>query len=194
LKPDMDLVPSSSQTVGPFFKIELTTDEHCINCIAGLQAKGERTWITFRVLDGDGVPVNDAMLEIWQADANGKYNHPDDAQPKKLDLGWVGFGRLATREDGSCVLETIQPGRVAQNGVLHAPHLLVAVFARGMLKQLYTRVYFAGDAANEEDPILQVVPADRRDTLMARPHSDRDGHWLFDVRLQGDQETVFFDV
>jgi protocatechuate 3,4-dioxygenase, alpha subunit len=190
----MDLVPSPSQTVGPFFKIELTTDEHCINCIAGLQAKGERIWITFRVLDGDGVPVNDAMLEIWQADANGKYNHPDDAQPKKLDPGWVGFGRLATGEDGSCVLETIKPGRVARNGFLQAPHLLVAVFARGMLKQLYTRVYFAGDATNEEDSILQVVPADRRDTLMARPDSDRHGHWLFDVRLQGDQETVFFDV
>jgi len=194
LKPDMDLVPSPSQTVGPFFKIELTTDEHCISCIAGLQAKGERTWITFRVLDGEAVPVNDAMLEIWQADANGKYNHPDDAQPKKLDLGWIGFGRMATGEDGSCVLETIKPGRVAQNSVLQAPHLLVAVFARGMLKQLYTRVYFAGDAANEEDSILQVVPPDRRDTLIARPDSDGHGHWLFDVRLQGDQETVFFDV
>ena len=194
MKLDMDLVPTASQTVGPFFKIELTTDEHCINCIAGPQAKGQRIWITFRVLDGDGAPVNDAMLEIWQADATGKYNHPDDPQPQKVDPGWIGFGRLATKEDGTCVLETIKPGRVDQNGSLHAPHLLVAVFARGMLKQLYTRIYFAGDAANEEDPILRLVPVDRRDTVMAQPDSGRAGHWSFDVRLQGDQETVFFDV
>lgn len=194
MKPDMELVPTASQTVGPFFKIELTTDEHCVNCIAGPQAKGERIWVTFRVLDGDGVAVNDAMLEIWQADANGKYNHPDDAQAKKLDPGWSGFGRLATNGDGSCVLETIKPGRVDQNGMLQAPHLLVAVFARGMLKQLYTRVYLAGERANDEDSTLQLVPADRRETLMAWPVSDRPGHWSFDLRLQGDQETVFFDV
>jgi len=190
LKPDPDLVPTPSQTVGPFFKIELTTDEHCVQCVAGPQAKGERAWITFRVLDGDGAPVNDAMLEIWQANANGKYKHPDDPQPKQLDPGWVGFGRLATGEDGSCVLETVRPGHVEQQ----APHLTVAVFARGMLKQLYTRVYFAGDAANEEDTVLQLIPPDRRETLMARPDPARPGYWLFDVKLQGDQETVFLDV
>ena len=193
MKPDTDLVPTPSQTVGPFFKIELTTDEHCVKCVAGPQAKGERVWLTFRLLDADDAPVNDAMLEIWQADANGKYNHPDDPQPKQLDPGWMGFGRIATGEDGSCVLETIKPGRVAHIGQ-QAPHLTVAVYARGMLKQLYTRVYFAGDAANAEDPILQVIPPDRRATLMARPDPARPGHWLFDVRLQGDQETVFFDV
>lgn len=190
---DMDLVPTPSQTVGPFFRIELTTDEHCVRCIAGPQAKGERVWITFRVLDGDGAPVSDAMLEIWQADSNGKYNHPVDLQPKLLDPGWIGFGRLATGEDGSCVLETIKPGRVP-NGKLQAPHFGLAVFARGMLKQLYTRVYFAGDAANDEDPILQLVPAERRGTLMARADPARPGYWLFDVILQGDRETVFFDV
>jgi protocatechuate 3,4-dioxygenase, alpha subunit len=189
----MDLVPTPSQTVGPYFRIELTTDEHCVTCIAGPQAKGERVWITFRVLDGDGAPVNDAMLEIWQADSNGKYNHPDDPQLKQLDPGWVGFGRLASREDGSCVLETIKPGRVA-NRTLQAPHLTVAVFARGMLKQLYTRVYFAGDAANDEDPILGLVPPERRETLLARPDPARPGYWSFDVRFHGDQETVFFDV
>jgi protocatechuate 3,4-dioxygenase, alpha subunit len=193
LRADTDLVPTPSQTVGPFFKMELTTDEHCIRCVAGSQAKGERVWITFRVLDGDGVPVNDAMLEIWQADANGKYSHPDDPQPKKLDPGWIGFGRLGTGEDGTCVLETIKPGRVP-NGSLQAPHLPLAVFARGMLKQLYTRVYFAGDAANNDDPTLQLVPPDRRETLMARPDPAHPGYWLFDVILQGDRETVFFDV
>jgi len=193
LKPDPDLVPTPSQTVGPFFAIELTTDEHCVRCVAGPEAKGERLWITFRVLDGDGTPVDDAMLEIWQADANGKYNHSEDLQPKALDPGWIGFGRLATGEDGSCVLETIKPGRVAHNS-LQAPHLTVAVFARGMLKQLYTQVYFAGDASNDEDPILQLIPPDRRETLMARPDPARPGYWQFDVRLQGNQETVFFDV
>lgn len=193
MKPDIDLVPTPSQTVGPFFAIELTTEEHCIKRIAGSQAQGKRVWITFRVLDGDDVPVNDAMLEVWQADSNGKYSHPEDLQPKQFDPGWIGFGRIAAGEDGSCVLETIQPGRVAQ-GTPQAPHLTIAVFARGMLKPLYTRVYFAGDTANDEDPVLRLVPPDRRGTLLARPDPARPGYWSFDVRLQGDQETVFFDV
>ncbi len=194
MKPETDLVPTPSQTVGPFFAIELTTVEHCVKCVASPQAQGKRVWITFRVLDGDGVPVDDAMLEIWQADSNGKYNHPDDVQPKKLDPGWIGFGRIATGEDGCCLLETIRPGNVAQSAPAQAPHLTVAVFARGMPKQLYTRVYFAGDAANDEDPILQLVPSERRETLLARPDPARPGYWSFDIRLQGDKETVFFDV
>jgi len=189
----MDLVPTPSQTVGPFFAIELTTDEHCVKCVASPQAKGERVWITFRVFDGDGVAVNDAMLEIWQADASGKYNHADDMQPKTLDPGWRGFGRIATGEDGSCVLETIRPGRVG-TGTPQAPHFTMAAFARGMLKPLYTRVYFAGDAANDEDPVLRLVPPERRETLLAHPDPSRPGYWSFDVRLQGDQETIFFDV
>jgi protocatechuate 3,4-dioxygenase, alpha subunit len=193
LKPDVNLVPTPSQTVGPFFRIELTTDKHCLRCVVGPQAQGERVWITFRVLDGDGAPVNDAMLEIWQADSKGKYNHPDDLQPKQPDPGWVGFGRLGTGDDGTCVLETIKPGRVP-DGTLQAPHLTLAVFARGMLKQLYTRVYFAGDAGNNDDPVLQLIPPERRETLMARPNPDRPGYWRFDVILQGDRETVFFDV
>jgi len=189
----MDLVPTPSQTVGPFFQIELTTDEHCVKCIAGPKTKGERARITFRVRDGEGAPVDDAMLEVWQADSTGKYKHPDDPRPGNPDQDWTGFGRLATGDDGTCVLETIKPGCVRYNTV-QAPHVTLAVFARGMLKQLYTRVYFAGDATNEEDPILLLVPAERRDTLMAKPDSARPGHWHFDVRLQGDQETVFFDV
>ncbi|HMK22075.1 MAG TPA: protocatechuate 3,4-dioxygenase subunit alpha [Terriglobales bacterium] len=193
MKPDMDLVPTPSQTVGPFFKIELTTDEHCRPRIAGPKTKGERAWITFRVLDGDGAPVDDAMLEIWQADSAGQYNHPDDPRPGTPEEGWIGFGRLQTAADGSSVLETIKPGAVRYDTV-QAPHLTVAVFARGMLKQLYTRLYFAGDAANDTDPILSLVPADRRDTLMAKPDQARAGYWQFDLRLQGERETVFFDV
>jgi len=193
LKLEKEFGPTASQTVGPFFQIELTTDEHCVKCIAGPHAKGERVWVTFRVVDGDGLPVDDAMLEIWQADTNGKYNHPDDSQPKNLEEVWVVFGRLATGEDGSCVLETIKPGRV-EEGTPQAPHLLIAVFARGMLKQLYTRMYFSGDPANEEDPILALVPSDRRATLMAQPEPGKPGYWRFDVRLQGEEETVFLDV
>ena len=193
MKPDTDLIPTPSQTVGPFFQIELTTDEHCVRCIAGPGATGERVWITFLVFDGEGAPIDDAMLEIWQADSQGKYNHPDDPQPTDPDEGWVGFGRLATGGDGSCLLETIRPGCVRYNGV-QAPHLTVAVFARGMLKQLYTRLYFAGDPANDQDSILSHVPAERRETLMAKPSAEGPGHGHFDIRLQGDQETVFFDV
>ena len=190
MKVETEFVPTPSQTVGPFFAIELTTDEHCVRCIAGPQTKGERIWITFRLLDGDAMPVDDAMVEIWQADSNGKYNHPDDIQPKSLDEGWIGFGRLATDEHGSCVLETIKPGSIGQN----APHLLLAIFARGMMKQLFTRVYFSGDPANDQDPILATVPAARRETLLAQPALNAPGHWLFDIHLQGDRETVFFDV
>jgi protocatechuate 3,4-dioxygenase, alpha subunit len=191
----MTLAPTPSQTVGPFFSFGLTTEKCSVRRIAGPQAKGERVLLTCRVLDGDGAPVPDAMIEIWQADANGKYNHPDDGQDKVADPACTGFGRMGTGEDGSCEFETIKPGRVPGPGnVLQAPHLSVAVFARGMLKQLYTRIYFAGDPANQEDPLLSLVPEDRRETLIAHADPARSGIWHFDVHLQGERETVFFDV
>jgi protocatechuate 3,4-dioxygenase alpha subunit len=191
----MSLGPTPSQTVGPFFSFGLTTENCSVRCIAGPQAEGERVVLAFRVLDGDDAPVPDAMIEIWQADANGKYNHPDDGQDKTVDPAFLGFGRAGTADDGSCAFETIKPGRVPGPGnVLQAPHLNVAVFARGMLKQLYTRIYFDRDLANREDPVLALVPEDRRETLMARPDSGRPGVWRFDVLLQGGHETVFFDV
>jgi protocatechuate 3,4-dioxygenase, alpha subunit len=191
----MSLSPTPSQTVGPFFSFALTAERYSVRSIAGPQAKGERVRLMCRVLDGDGAPVPDAMLELWQADADGKYNHPDDAHNETVDPAFRGFGRLGTTEDGSCEFETIKPGRVPGPGnVLQASHLSLAVFARGMLKQLYTRVYFAGDPANEEDPILTLVPAERRETLMARADPVHPGVWHFDVHLQGELETVFFDV
>jgi protocatechuate 3,4-dioxygenase alpha subunit len=191
----MDLVPTPSQTVGPFFHFCLTTDKNCVPCIAGQQVKGERVMLTIRVLDGNGEGLNDAMIEIWQADSEGKYNHPDDQQVKTVDPCFLGFGRAGTGEDGSCEFETIRPGRVPGPGsVLQAPHLNVAVFARGMLKQLYTRIYFAGDPANQEDPVLALAPAARRETLMAHPDAAHPGGWRFNIRLQGEDETVFFDV
>ncbi|HEX3352111.1 MAG TPA: protocatechuate 3,4-dioxygenase subunit alpha [Terriglobales bacterium] len=191
----MDLVPTPSQTVGPFFHFCLTTDKNCVACIAGPKVRGERVWLSIRVLDGNGEAINDAMIEIWQANSEGKYNHPDDPQPKPVEPEFLGFGRMGTAKDGSCEFETIKPGRVpGPEAVLQAPHLNVAVFARGMLKQLYTRIYFAGDAANREDPVFALVPAERRETLMAHPDPTHPGGWRFNVRLQGDDETVFFDV
>ena len=191
----MDLVPTPSQTVGPFFHFCLTTDANCVGRIAGPHAKGEYARLTVRVLDGNGEGLSDAMIEIWQANSEGKYNHPDDAQARAVEAGFLGFGRMGTGEDGSCEFETIKPGCVLGPGnASQAPHLNVAVFARVMLKQLYTRVYFAGDSANEDDPVLALVPAERRETLMAHPDAASPGHWRFDVRLQGEDETVFFDV
>lgn len=191
----MDLVPTPSQTVGPFFHFCLTTPKKCVRRIAGTKAKGERVWLTCRVLDGDALPLDDSMIEIWQADAAGRYNSADDSRSKSADPECSGFGRMETNEDGTCEFETIRPGRVPGPGnTLQAPHLNVAVFARGMLKQLYTRIYFAGDPANSEDPILALVPPARRETLLAQPDSTQPSRWHFVIRLQGDQETVFFEV
>jgi len=191
----MDYVPTPSQTVGPFFHFSLTTDQHSVRRIAGPEVKGERVWLGCRILDGDGVPVNDAIIEIWQADAGGNYDHPDDPRHATVDPRFLGFGRMPTAPDGSCEFETIKPGRVPGAGnVLQAPHLNLAVFARGMLKQLYTRVYFTGEPANQADPVLALVPKERRSTLLAQPDPARPGGWRFDIHLQGEQETVFFDV
>lgn len=191
----MSIGMTPSQTVGPFFSFGLTTEKSAVRQIAGPQANGERVILKCRVLDGDGTGVPDAIVEIWQADAQGKYNHPDDPQPAVADETFRGFGRVGTADDGSCDFETIKPGRVPGPGnASQAPHLNLAVFARGMLKQLYTRIYFAADPANQQDPVLMLVPPNRRETLMARPDSSAAGVWRFDIRLQGEQETVFFDI
>jgi protocatechuate 3,4-dioxygenase, alpha subunit len=191
----MNVALTPSQTVGPFFHFSLTTEKSCVRCIAGPKVVGERVLLTVRVLDGGGEPLPDAMIEIWQANSEGKYNHPDDRQAKAIDPEFLGFGRMGTGEDGRCEFETIKPGRVpGPKDVAQAPHLNVAVFGRGMLKQLYTRIYFAGDAANQQDPVLALVPEERHNTLMAHPDLARSGGWHFDIRLQGEDETVFFDV
>lgn len=189
----MRMVPTPSQTVGPFFAFGLTQGKACSPCIAGPDAKGERLRLLCCVLDGDGVPIPDAMIEIWQADAEGKYHHPDDPKSATADPACLGFGRMGTAEDGTCRFETIKPGRVpGPDGMLQAPHLNLALFARGLLKQLYTRVYFANDPANQEDPILVLVPKERRSTLIAQ--LENGGRWRFEINLQGERETVFFDV
>jgi protocatechuate 3,4-dioxygenase alpha subunit len=133
------------------------------------------------------------MIEIWQADTHGRYAHPADGRPL-MSNSFRGFGRCST-EKGGFAFDTVKPGSVAgPNDSTQAPHINVGIFSRGLLKRLFTRIYFAGDPANASDPILGLVPAERRDTLMAKPDPAKPGLYRFDIRLQGKDETVFFDA
>jgi protocatechuate 3,4-dioxygenase, alpha subunit len=186
--------PTPSQTVGPYLRIGLTRT-HAVGRIAGSQAQGEAISLTCHVFDCDGVPVDDAMIEIWQADARGRYHHPDDSCADGADPHCAGFGRMGTDENGCMSFQTIKPGLVPGfSGRMQAPHLNVLVFSRGLLQHQFTRIYFAGEPANHEDPVLALVPEERRDTLMAHPDPERSGHWRFVIYLCGERETVFFDV
>jgi protocatechuate 3,4-dioxygenase, alpha subunit len=186
------LTATASQTVGPFFHFGLA-DNASLGCLAGPDTSGERMRLRISVLDGDGLPVPDALVELWQADANGVYVRPADAAHVLSPPGFSGFGRLPTGADGSCIFETIRPGRVPDDrGGLQASHINVCLFARGLLRQLYTRIYVDDAARLDADPVLLLVPKDRRETLIARAGAD--GMWCFDIRLQGERETVFFDL
>jgi protocatechuate 3,4-dioxygenase alpha subunit len=186
----VSLRASGSQTVGPYLHIGLnwlTTRD-----IAGKGIAGERVAIQGRLIDGNGNGVNDGLVEIWQANAVGKYAHPEDRQRKLLEKGWRGFGRIPTDAKGAFSFRTVKPGRVpGPGGALQAPHLVVAVFMRGLLKHLATRIYFPDEAAaNAEDPVLKLVPPARRATLIPR----KKGKVLeWNIVLQGKGETVFFD-
>lgn len=186
----MSLYASGNQTVGPYLHIGLnwliTRD------IAERGVTGEHVTIEGRLLDGDGIGVNDGLIEIWQANSHGRYAHPEDTQAKPLERGWRGFGRVPTDAKGAFRFSTIKPGRVpGPGGKLQAPHLVVSVFMRGLLKHLATRMYFPEEPANAEDPILKLVPAPRRATLIARRKGKRALEW--NILLQGRNETVFFD-
>jgi protocatechuate 3,4-dioxygenase alpha subunit len=188
------LEPTPWCTVGPYFSVTVT-DTNCVRAIAPPDATGERLKLTLSVFDRDGKCVPDTLIEIWQANANGKYNHPDDRQAKPFDSAFRGFGRQITDEHGACEFETIKPGRVPGRGKsLQAPHLEVGAFTRGVLKHLATRIYFSGDAANEQCPVLALVPKARRATLMAQPVAGHPGTWRHEIHLSGPRETVFFDV
>ena len=156
------------------------------------QVEGEVIEIVGRVIDANGEGVCDALVEIWQADAQGRYASQEDPRGEPAAEGFLGFGRSATDPDGVYRFRTVKPGRVPGPGnSLQAPHIAVGVLARGLLKRLATRIYFEGESANAEDPILALTPEDRRQTLIAR----RDGHaWRFDICLQGEGETVFFEI
>ena len=188
---EMDLVATPSATVGPFFHFGLATDL-TLGRVAESSANGEHITLRIRMTDGGGIPVPDALVEIWQVDADGVEASPRAAGETS---DFSGFGRLPTAEDGTCEFETVRPGRVPDGGGgVQASHINVCIFGRGLLRQLHTRVYFEGDAALDHDAVLALVPEPRRSTLLARPDPQRPGVWLFDVRLQGADETVFFDV
>jgi protocatechuate 3,4-dioxygenase alpha subunit len=186
----MSLYATGSQTVGPYLHIGMTwlvTPK-----IARAGVSGERVTVQGRLLDGDGVGVNDGMIEIWQANAHGKYAHPEDKQKKPLERGFRGFGRVATDARGAFRFSTIKPGGVpGPGGKLQAPHLVVSVFMRGLLKHLATRIYFPDESGNTDDPVLKLVPPARRATLIARRKAKGVLEW--NILLQGKGETVFFD-
>ncbi|MEN4920821.1 protocatechuate 3,4-dioxygenase subunit alpha [Achromobacter spanius] len=191
------LYPTSSQTVGPYLHIGLSGLNRADLTGGRADAGAAHVVIEGRVIDGEGNPVPDGLVEIWQADARGVYRHPDDP---RFEAGgaqrdaFTGFGRVPTEADGGFRFTTIKPGGVpAPDGQLQAPHLVVSVFMRGLLKHLSTRMYFPDEAAaNERDWILSKVPAGRRGTLVAQMGDSGALRW--DIVLQGPGETVFFDI
>jgi len=183
---------TTSQTVGPFFAIGLR--RFCCADLTAPGVSGEKVAIEGRVLDGDGIPVPDAVLEIWQANAYGKYAHSEDTQAKPIEPKFKGYGRIATDEQGRFQIITIKPGPVpGPRGSMQAPHLQVAVFMRGLLKSLVTRIYFPDAACHANDPVLALVAPARRPTLIAKATPGDAGRLNWDVILQGPEETVFFD-
>lgn len=185
------LPTTSSQTVGPYLHIGLTWLNN-----ADLAAGVAVSPITLegRIVDGDGAPVGDAVVEVWQANQHGRYAHPEDRRDLPLEPNFAGFGRIPTDADGRFAFRTIKPGPVdAPSGGLQAPHINVTILMRGMLKQLYSRIYFPDEASNAADPVLLSVPSGRRATLVAQ-RGERDGQYRWDVVLQGRGETVFFSV
>jgi protocatechuate 3,4-dioxygenase alpha subunit len=186
----MSLYATGNQTVGPYLHIGLTWLNTLT--IAGRGIAGERVTVQGRLLDGDGDAVSDGLIEIWQANSHGKYAHPEDSQKKPLEKRFRGFGRIPTDAKGGFRFTTIKPGRVpGPQGKPQAPHLVVSVFMRGLLKHLATRMYFPDEPANRDDPLLKLVPAERRATLVARRKARGALEW--NILLQGKGETVFFD-
>lgn len=196
---DAPLGLTPSQTVGPFFAYVLTPHAYpeaaraiFSSDLATPDAQGRRIRIEGAVLDGDGEPVIDAMVELWQADGEGRF--ATGAPEPGRNAAFTGFGRSDCDAAGGFAFRTVLPGAVpGPDGRMQAPHVNVGVFARGLLKRLFTRIYFEGEAANATDPILALVPAERRPTLIAT-RTERDGEavYRFVIRLQGENETVFF--
>jgi protocatechuate 3,4-dioxygenase alpha subunit len=172
----MRLGATPSQTVGPFFSIGMQPVE------VAIEPADEQLTIQGRVLDGDGNGVTDAVLETWQADSAGHY----------ADRSSRGWGRVVTDGSGTFRFSTAKPGRLVGVGdVVHAPHIAVTIFARGLLKHLFTRIYFPDEPSNASDHVLASVPDDRRATLVARPSAPNRFEW--NIILQGKDETVFFE-
>ncbi len=188
----MSLYTTTWQTVGPFFQIGF--ERLCHADIAGEGVEGKRIRVEGRVLDGDGIPIPDATIEIWQANVHGKYAHPEDKQDKPLEPGFRGWGRMATDDDGFFRFTTVKPGSVpGPNESVQAPHLVVVVLMRGLMRGLITRAYFPHDEHNETDAVLHLIAPERRATLMLQPSPNDPSSFAWTIRMQGDGETVFFD-
>jgi protocatechuate 3,4-dioxygenase alpha subunit len=193
------LKETPSQTAGPYLHIGLAPDAVGLAAphqrdIAGPDVLGERIRVEGAVYDGTGAAVKDALLEFWQADAAGIYPHPEDPRHAEAAKGFSGWGRAVTDfETGLWGIDTIKPGSaMGRNGRRMAPHINLWIVARGINIGLNTRLYFE-DEDNNDDPVMGVIdPPQRRQTLLARRVSA--GHYRFDIRLQGDGETVFLDV
>lgn len=190
----MTLKQTPSQTAGPFFHYMLTPEQsgYQFKSLAGPSVvddsvPGDRIRITGTIIDGEGNPLADALVELWQADGEGRYAHPADKRAS--NVGFKGFGRCASDDKGQFSFDTVKPGAIGDG---QAPHVTLIIFARGGQNHLYTRVYFDDEAtANAADPVLTSVPEDRRATLIAAKDANS---YRFDIRLQGEGETVFFDV
>ena len=184
-------LPTPYQTVGPYFKIGLEALYR--NDLTGPNIPGQVIEIAGSVLDADGVSVPDAVLEFWQANGDGRY--PDQPQSKPFEGSFVGFGRVPTNEHGRFRFRTIKPGPVRADSAAHqAPHILVSVFMRGLHHRLVTRIYFSDEAGNADDPVLRSVEEHRRNSLVATRDPSQPGRYEWNVYLQGDNETVFFDL
>lgn len=186
----MSFGATPSQTVGPFLALGLPWDD---GPLAVPRDTPGAIMISGVVYDGDGAIVPDALIETWQADPDGRFADLHAyGGPSALD-GFRGFARAGSDDEGRYEILTVKPGPVAwPDGGEQAPHLAVSVFARGMLHRCVTRIYFGDEVeANASDPLLRSVPAERRATLVAQPV---EGGYRFDVRIQGDDETVFFDA
>jgi protocatechuate 3,4-dioxygenase, alpha subunit len=181
-----------SQTVGPFFRIgfeRLFCDD-----LVPPGCSGEALTIAGQVLDADGQPVPDAVIEFWQADQYGRYICPKDRPARQAEGAFSGWARIPTDALGGFRLRTVKPGAVSGFGNrLQAPHINVAIFMRGLLRHLFTRIYFGGDPANQTDAVLSMVPEHRRSTLAAKRSAALDSSYSWNIVLQGPEETVFFD-
>ena len=180
-----------SQTIGPFYWGTLVNTYRAELAPPGVA--GERIELVISLFDSERVLIPDGLLEVWQANSHGRYNHPDDRRNLPLDAGFEGFGRASTDTKGEAHFSTVKPGRVPwPAGGMQAAHINVNVFARGVLNRLATRLYFDGDPALAEDPVLKLVDAARRPTLVAK--RDGAGVWRLPIHIGGAQETVFFDI
>jgi protocatechuate 3,4-dioxygenase alpha subunit len=187
----MSHVLTPSQTIGPFYWGTLVNAYRADMAPPG--TAGERVEIVLSLFDTQGALVPDGLFEIWQANSHGRYNHPDDRRNLPLDSGFEGFGRVSTNARGESHFATVRPGRVPwPAGGQQAAHVNISIFARGVLNRLATRLYFDGDPALADDPVLKLVEPARRPTLIAR--RDASGVWRLPIHIGGPNETVFFDV